>query len=302
MNIIGKIWGKHWRGESALPWALGINLVLLRILILWSDQYTLPPYIPARAEALAATIVFCILCHGVIYPWQVVGVLRAIKRRNGGVNFNVWVWAAYLSLMASLVFTLLGLFSAYQSLLPERFIVEDPLALEKARANQYTLRLGPDGRRIYVSGTFALGLTEKLSALLAQNPGVTDIVLQSDGGQVYEGRGVAHLIKNRGLNTFVTGVCKSACATAFIGGRQRNLGPRGKLGFHQYGLELNFPTALYDLKGEQDKEIKFYRGQGITGPFLDRVFSSAHKDIWFPNQNGLLKAGVVHKIIPAMSN
>jgi hypothetical protein len=75
------------------------------------------------------------------------------------------------------------------------------------------------------------------------------------------------------------------------------MGHGAKLGFHQYGLELRFPIPLYDLKGEQEEEIEFYRQQGIAEHFLNSVFNSSHKEIWYPTQRELLGAGIVHKII-----
>jgi hypothetical protein len=286
----------HWRGDQSLLWSLGINLVLIRTLVLYSDQFTLPPHIVERPDAIIATLVFSGLCHGVVYPWQIVGLLRACERQTNGINSGVWVWVSYCALVISFIFTLLALFGAYQSLSPEKFIVEDPLALQHARESQYSLNVGDDGSRIYVEGLLALGITDKLRDLLDQNPNVTGIVLKSDGGQVYEGRGAAHLFKQRNLTTFVFETCNSACATAFIGGVKRLIGPSAKLGFHEYGLELWYPIPLFNLKEEQQKELAFYRLQNIDEDFLKRAFSSPHKDIWYPPHDELVKAGIVHQI------
>ncbi|MBT3536063.1 MAG: hypothetical protein HN478_19425 [Rhodospirillaceae bacterium] len=287
----------HWQGKHSLLWALWVNLVLVRALILLSDQLTLPPYVSERSDALAATVVYCLICHGIVFPWQIVGLLRTIRRHEGGVHADIWVWVAHIAIIGSLIFTLLSVIFSFQSLTPDKFVVENPLALEEARARQYSLKIGPDGRQVFVSGTLALGMTDKLSLLLEHNPKVTDIVLSSEGGHVYEGRGAAHLIRTHGLDTYVYGTCNSACATAFIGGKRRHMGRAAKLGFHQYGLELRFPIPLYDLKGEQEKEIEFYRQQGIAEPFLNEVFDASHEEIWYPTQKELLGAGIVHKII-----
>ncbi len=287
----------HWRGDQPLLWSLWINLVLIRVVVLYADRYTLPPYIIERADAVLATVIFGVISHIVVYLWQITGLLRSCERQATGINSGVWVWISYIALITSLVFTLLSMFGAYQSLTEDKFRVDDPLALEHAREKQYSLSLNPDGSLIHIRGILALGMTGKLRLLLAQNPQVKGIVLQSEGGQVYEGRGTANLIKQHKLTTYVYGVCKSACATAFIGGARRVIGPDAKLGFHEYGLELRFPIPLFDLKGEQEKDISFYRQQKIAEEFLTRVFNSPHKDIWFPNHNELLEAGVIHHIV-----
>jgi len=287
----------HWRGEQPLVWSLWVNLVLVRILILHTDQYTLPPYIGERPDAIVATLIFGVICHGLVYLWQVVGLVRACERRSGGINSDIWVWTSYMAIIVSLVFTLLGIFGAYQSLSAERFHADDRLSLEQARATQYELGLDATGMLIHIKGIMALGMTAKLRSLLDQNPAVSGIVLESDGGQVYEGRGIAQLIKRRDLNTFVYGICKSACATAFIGGTRRSIGNDAKLGFHKYSLELWYPIPLFDLKEEQEKDVSFYRQQSISENFLTKIFTSEHEDIWFPDHKELLEAGVVHNIV-----
>lgn len=81
--------------------------------------------------------------------------------------------------------------ASFHALAPERLIPVDLTELEDARASQYALTLSPDNTRIDVTGIFALGMAQRLAALLDENPGVTGIVLHSDGRHVYEGRGAA---------------------------------------------------------------------------------------------------------------
>lgn len=282
----------HWRGELPLLYALGINLILLRGLIVYGDRYTLPPYITERLDALIVTITYVILCHVIIFPWQLIGLLRTIERQVSGIHASLQTWVSYMAILASLVFTFLSIANSFQSLTSDKFIIENPFKMEQDRASKYALTVIENGTRINVSGSFEFGITENLGKLLGRHSTVTGLVLESDGGQVYEGRGMALLIQQRQLNTYVFGICKSACATAFIGGAKRYLGRQAKLGFHQYGLELKFPIPLYDVEAEQQKEIAFYRAQGIAEAFLKRVFASPHSEIWFPGNEELITAGV----------
>jgi hypothetical protein len=282
----------HWRGEQPLFPALCVNLVLLRVLILYADRYTLPPYIVERSDALLVTVAFVLLFHGIIYPWQIIGLLRTIDKQICGIHASLWTWLSYMAILASLIFTFLGIAGSFQSLTEDKFIVENPHQMEQDRASKYSLTLDQNAMHVNVKGAFEFGMTENLAKFLDLYPKVTGVVLESDGGQVYEGRGMAYMVKNRKLDTYVYGICKSACATAFIGGANRYLGKNAKLGFHQYGLELKFPNPLYDVKAEQEKEIEFYRLQGITANFLERVFSSPHSNIWFPSNDDLIASGV----------
>lgn len=286
----------HWQGKHALFYALLVNLILLRAIILFADRYTLPPFIPERVEGLVATITFAFLFHGIVFVWQVVGVLRA-TRHLSSILANIWTCVAYVAIALCLTFTFMSIAASFRALTPERFIPVNPTALEDARAAQYSLSLNADETRVLLTGTFTHGMTQKLSALLDQHPEVTGIVLSSEGGHIYEGRGVAYLIRNRNLDTYVLDICKSACTTAFIGGAKRYLGAKAQLGFHQYKLELDKPTPLYDLQGEQEKEVRFYREQGISEAFLRQVFLTPASGIWFPSEEELLEAGVVDEVI-----
>ncbi|MBT6096103.1 MAG: hypothetical protein HOH04_14560 [Rhodospirillaceae bacterium] len=287
----------HWHGDHSLHWSLWVNLVLIRVLIFYADRFTLPPYLIERPDALLATIVFMIISHCVIYPWQIVGLLRASERQSMGINSSIWQWASYMAIVISLVFTLISLFGAYQILSVGQFSGDKTDSLEQDRADQYALRLSADGSLVHIQGIFALGITEKLEALLDRAPEVSGIVLHSDGGHIYEGRGSAYLIKRRRLDTYVYDVCKSACTTVFIGGKRRFIGARAKLGFHQYGLEQRYVMPRMDLEQEQKKDISFYRQQSIAEDFLTKAFKAQHRDIWFPSVTALLDAGVVHKIV-----
>ena len=182
----------HWQGKHALIYALLINLIGLRTLILFADRYMLPPFITDRTDALMATILFIIMGHGLVFVWQVVGVLRATGQQTSSLS-GIWTVVAYGAIALCLAFTALSIATSFRALAPERFIVVSPTALEDARARQYTLRLSPDGKRIHIAGIFTLGMTQKLTALVDQNPTVTGVVLRSEGGHIYEGRGVCLL-------------------------------------------------------------------------------------------------------------
>jgi len=287
----------HWRGEQALLWSLFVNLIFLRALLVYCDKFTLPPYVEERSNAVVITMIYAFICHGVVYIWQAVGLFRASERKTENIDSRVWVWVTYAALIASFVFTLLSLLGFYQGLDRKKFEVKDPLALENARKARYSLELSTGGSRISLSGTFELGMTAQLKDILRQNPDIQGVTLRSEGGNVYEGRGVAHLLKKHRLSTYVFDVCKSACVTAFIGGTKRYIGRNARLGFHRYGLDLRFPIPLYDLEEEEGKDISFYREQNIDEEFIQKAFHTPHKEIWFPRSEQLLKAGVVHVIM-----
>ncbi|WP_033069026.1 hypothetical protein [Thalassospira australica] len=84
----------HWQGKHALLFALCVNLILIPALILFADRYTLPPYIPDRIPALIATVAFILVFHGVVFVWQVVGVLPATQHQSS-ILANIWTVVTY---------------------------------------------------------------------------------------------------------------------------------------------------------------------------------------------------------------
>lgn len=156
---------------------------------------------------------------------------------------------------------------------------------------------GDDSQLIHIDGNFEIGLSNDLKQLLTNNEGIEGIVLNSRGGRVFEARAVAKQIRERGSKTYVFEDCLSACTTAFIAGKRRYLAEGARLGFHGYRLQSVLPTI--DVDEEQEKDLAFYRAQGVAPAWLDKIFSEPHESIWFPDQQELVGAGVVHRIIPA---
>ena len=286
----------HWRGGQSLAWSFWVNLVLLRAAILWLERFTGPPFLEDPRLAATATVAFLAAFHVIVYAWQIVGVLRAGDRYLARSSSSIWVPAAHVGIVASLMLTSVGVFASIQALLVDRSDENIAKTWEHERAGRYALTVTDGGRLARLTGDIELGITKNLSSLLRENQGVEGVVLSSDGGYVSEGRGVARLIQRQGLDTYVFAICKSACTTAFIGGATRVLGERGKLGFHQYALETGSTGAPIDPRAEQDKDRAFFGEQGIAGEFLSRIFDTPHQEIWFPDPQELLDAGVVHRI------
>lgn len=289
----------HWSGSQTLFWSFWINLILLRVVILYLEQFTRPPFIVEPPVAIAAMFGFFVVCHLIIFVWQIVGVLRACDRHLTALKSIVWVWATQIGIATSIIFTLITVLSGFQSLFVYRQGMLDAAARERILATSYTLTLTDDGQLFHLKGDFEFGITGQVEALLWRHRDVQGVVLSSDGGQVYEGRGVANLIVRHGLDTYVFETCKSACTTAFIGGATRTLGPNGKLGFHQYRLDAEFVNPLVDAGAEQEKDRRFYAIRDIDPGFLRRVFDRPHNEIWFPDRDELLAAGVVHRFADA---
>lgn len=286
----------HWLGQQPLAWSFWVNLVLLRALILFLEGFIRFPSKGGDYDSEIAAVGFFIVAHVVIYTWQIVGVVRCCDRYLSHYWSTMLVWGAYFGIAVSLLFTFVSALATFQS----NILKSDETLLssiwERERASKYSLTVSGDGTRISLNGSFELGLTKKLSALLQEHPNVTAIVLSSPGGNIYEGRGVAKLMKQHGLDSYVFESCYSACTTAFIAGATRTLGPHGKLGFHSYRVEADYQVPFADPVGEQNYDRKLYNSQKIKDEFLNKIFETPPSELWFPSTKELLDAGVVHKI------
>ena len=286
----------HWLGQQSLVLSFWVNLALLRAVVFYIEGFARPSLIEGLYAGAFPAILLFIVADVVIYTWQVVGVVRACDRYQSSYGSIALVRAAHIGIVVSLPITLVGVLTAFQN----SFIGPDEDLLssvwERERASKYALTLSDDSTYVYLKGSFELGVTKNLRALLQQHPNVQGIVLESQGGNIYEGRGVAKLIHGRVLDSYVFETCASACTTAFIAGATRTLGPNGKLGFHRYGLEADYQVPFVDIAGEQNTDRKFYKSQEIKDEFLDRVFDALQTDLWLPSAEELLEAGVVHRV------
>ena len=282
---------RHWQGECSLAWSFWVNFLLLFFVLNYLERFTLPPYLRGEPAVTAAVVGFFLVVRVVVYPWQVVGVIRACERHIKNRNDRSWAVAAEGVVVLSIAATLVAVFSSYQSLHGYRHSLRppEPPAIERG----YSLDLIRDNTLIHLRGPFQVGITERVSQLLAAHPEVTGIILDSGGGQIYEGRGLARLIRENALATYSLEQCVSSCTTAFIAGTKRALGDHAKLGFHQYKNYAAMPVV--DVDKEQARDLALFAAQGIAPDFLRKVFAQPPEKMWWPEAAELLEAGVIHQ-------
>ena len=117
--------------------------------------------------------------------------------------------------------------------------------------------------------------------------------MSSEGGNIYEARGLARLFRDGNLSTKVLDECSSACTTAFVGGVERRLKTGARLGFHQYRIEADYDVLGADPRGEEAKDKTLFLAAGIKQSFVSRMHSAAAGSMWYPDAKELLDAGVI---------
>ncbi len=290
---------KHWRGDLPFALTFWVNLVLLRTLIVYLEDFVHPPFLEKSAAVIALSFLYFLVFDVVVLIWQVRGTIKASDRYAAAYGSPIMVTGSHFGIAVCLLFTGFASHTSYQSLfVKDSSNSENRLSWSHSLLGDYTLTPARDNSRIHVEGDFRIGISDELAGMLEKMPSVGAIVLTSNGGRVTEGRRLAQLFKKSNLDTYVYGECKSACTTAFIGGRKRVLGPRAKLGFHQFSLDGAYFNPYVDAEAEQKIDLDFYTLQGIGNEFLEEVFQATHNEMWFPEPEALRAAGVIHQILP----
>lgn len=289
--------GKYWRGE----YPLGVSFWLVFVLLAAAYHHLEPllqhPFADTSGWYIGVTLVYVAVCRLIIFPWQIVGLLRAVDRYYL-TDGRAWIrYGVQATILLALALTVGHVIGTAQSLI----IYEDKMEfLAELENRNYSVVLADDGRSIQVRGPLDFGVTEAVAKILEDHPGISAIVLESKGGQIYEGRGLAMLIGKYGLNTYTLEGCSSACTTAFISGDKRYLGTDARLGFHRYRMDAGKVLQYYkyyDMDVEQTKDLDLYRKKRIKAEFLDKVFATPHDQMWFPDTDTLIDAGVVTGIV-----
>ncbi len=300
---------QHWRGELTLAVSFWVNLVLVFAAVQFLERYSQPPYVD-DSMATAAALAFFLVARLLVYPWQAVGVIRACERHIVMHGGRGWAVAAQGVVVISLAATLVATFASYQAVLRHRLEARAAEAVPDAAL--YTLTLVADfpgsgagagaDLLIHLRGELQVGVTSQVAALLAAHAQISGIILDSGGGHIYAGRGLARLIRERALNTYVGEQCASSCATAFIAGAVRTLGAGARLGFHQYTNlgKQNPALPAMDIDAEHAKDMAWFESQGISADFLAKIFAQPPHKMWWPPAEELRRAGVIHHRVPAL--
>jgi hypothetical protein len=289
--------GRHWRGELALPVAFWINFAALNLLLLAlrpvAEQLLVAmaldddPRLMARMALLHVGFVY-----GLVYPWQVVGVWRSAGRWLAGRKQRVWPVAGRAVVLVSLAGTLVTLAMGapvYRDVIS--------IAVGPDRYAKYSVQRVGDGSLVHFEGYLGYRAARDLRRVLASGPPIEGIILDSPGGWIASGRSLGRVIHERGLNTYSFDGCHSACATAFIAGRNRYLADEARLGFHQYAVPFGGLEPYANMWLEQQRDLQYFRSQGVSPSFLARLFQAEHAEAWYPSQRELLAARVINGVV-----
>ena len=293
-NALGYI-RRHWRGELSLGISFWINLIGVGIVIYVVEVFV-GRSVAAQPEQLFVTaLISFVIFRLFIYPWQAVGVLRSCEHSLREYKNTVWIRCAQAIAVLGIVMVFVDGLNVTRLFFSMRLYKQEIAQAAIKKEKTYSLRVVGE-EYAYITGSLDPGITKQLAILIDQHPKVTTIVLDSEGGRVYEARGIAALARKRTLTTYSSGKCYSACTIAFAGGKWRVLAPNAELGFHQYKLAAKYVLPYMDVDKELEKDFEFFLKQGIDVHFLEKVFETSSTSMWVPSHEVLLEASVIHEV------
>ena len=152
----------------------------------------------------------------------------------------------------------------------------------------YTIRVMRNGTELEIAGGFKYGLAKDVEKVIQASPQVKVVHLNSIGGRLGEANKLARLIRLRGLTTYTSTLCASACTIAFEAGRERWIRSGARLGFHRgsfAGQELTDAMRTDLLEA------------GYPPAFVERAVSYPPDKMWYPSAAELLAAHVISGVV-----
>lgn len=289
----------HWRGQQSLNQSFWLNLVGIRLVVFGIQQGAESTGMLSDPHSIGAAVLLLFLLHAVLLFWQVAGVVRSAEAHYVAYGNAAILWGIQASIVLLLLLTALYALEAVQSLSgygqsTPHLVHSRP---DSADSAGYRLTLAGDGLELLISGDIEHGMTRAVEQLLGQHPQVRRITLDSSGGNVFEGRGLSVLIARQGKDTHVQNLCASACTTAYIGGRVRTAAMGAKLGFHQYRLLQSYPMMPTSVAEQQQRDQALFVDANVEPAFVKRMFEYTADDMWWPDLQEMLAAGVVHDLM-----
>jgi len=290
-----RYFSRHWHGELSLAKSYWINFWLLSIvftfvLVFWMTlSINENPVFYSRTTLIIIAVIYLI-----IYPWQIIGLWRSATNTTEKTGKTFWPRIVKFLVIMSVLGSLT---SEMQDKEWYKQLYYDAFILSKAKNYDVSVKKSI----ITINGDFDYGISDKVAKILKNDQSIKFIILNSDGGLLYEANKLSKLILLNSLNTHTNDGCRSACTIAYISGNTRYIYKDADLGFHQYTIAR--PNArvdkstLLDLLNDQQKNAKFFQKRGASKAFTDQMYKYDADGMWYPPIHDLKRYGVVHKIL-----
>ncbi len=283
---------KHWRGEYSLGvsyWLIGVLATIL-VAILSGAVILIQNALHLNTTQQGVLILSFYITIMAITMWQIVGIFRSASAHvaRGGKQF--WANAAQIMLFLGVIRLMYSFAVDGLPLIGESI----KMISGTDRIPPYALRLMRNDTELELSGGIPIGTTDAVSKILDSAPTVQVIHLNNDGGRIAEASKLANLISQRQLITYTRTSCSSACALAFLGGRERYIGEQGRIGFHSASLNGSIGSADLDVNADFRRALERV---GAAPQFIAKATSTTPQNMWFPSNEELKQQNVITSVV-----
>jgi hypothetical protein len=239
----------------------------------------------------AHIVIPALLCAaGTLFAiWQIFLVVKAAQRSG-----RHWHFALASGIATGCVF-LIGL-TVWDRAVPALDEMWNLYTGDARLGGELSVTVSPDGRTLYVEGAYGLRSEDAVREALARNKDIKQVVLAGPGGRASTGFALFRMFRDRKLATHVDTGCASACTIAFLGGVERSIGPKGRLGFHRASFPGMGDSDMYE-SNRGIRNFLVYSAR-LTPEFAQRVFETPASTIWVPTPQELLAGGVINRVNP----
>jgi hypothetical protein len=283
---------RHWRGELSLARSYWINHLVLGV----GAGVALAALAAGINRGAVEQPVRWLISLGLTWSaivlfstWAWVGVWRAATayRRSGKRVWGAAAKAMVVIGMLKLVYSILVVAIPQASGLCE-------ILAGDAHIGPHQFKVLNNGTMLDFSGGITFGTAKEFETMLKAMDNVRTVRLNSNGGRLAEAQKISDMIRARGLSTFVTNQCVSACTIVFLGGKQRYLLSTAKLGFHQASFR---GMTADDQRVAISRETARLQNFGLSHAFAERANATGPSGMWFPEQAELVREHVVTMIV-----
>lgn len=285
---------QHWAGLLPLPrsfWQAGVPLAFLPVGAAgW--QIAFDDWLAGAPERILFALGAAWIAGLAAVVWWVTGVWRSASAARlaakNARNSTIWSHLAKLVSAAVLVFFAMVFWIQSAPAIGELVAI---VVYDDPEVPQYRLSVLESGTEIELLGGIRFGLSSALRSALERNPGVKTLHLTSPGGRVVVADRVRKVVRDFGLDTYVSGTCASACTSIFLAGKNRYLDPKsGQLGFHG----LRFPgMSAADEERATDSWARDLGFDGLAPGFIYKALTVPAQSMWFPDPIELVMGGIV---------
>jgi GYF domain 2 len=277
---------RHWRGDLPLGVAYWVSGCLVTLVITFATHGLFAAESVSDLR-LTSVLILSMFAAGIIISiWQLVGIWRSASRHISRGGRRVWAGIAKFVVVIGVIRMA---FLFWNSYIPQS---NEFIAILKGDAKfpAYRIRVLPGGTELEFVGGLRAGCAREFDRVLAANPKVEALDIESRGGRIFEARKITQRIRERGLSTYSTKYCLSAAALVLISGKDRRIAKGTRVGFHRGSLP---GATLYQKRVIENLDRKVMRDAGVSEQFINRVLATPADKIWYPEPNEMISAGAI---------